>query len=117
MAKRFDLAKRAKELIATYNGPCTGKRMCAFLQAVVDGFDGKRPGLSVEPFLDLRTGKWKANRAVMFVPGGQFAELSFCPFCGVNFRASAKSKVTPSQCDETCAGHELGDCSHDRAEA
>lgn len=92
--RRIRLQERVDELLKESNKVCRPKRHCAALQAVIDVFDGRRPGISVEPFISLRSGKTMPPRVVLFTRAHEFAELSYCPFCGekVNRKKRASRK-------------------------
>lgn len=90
--QRINLRERCTELLAENNKPCSAGRRCAPLQAVIDVFDGRRPGLSAELFFDLKTGQSKDARVVLFTRHHEFAELSYCPFCGVKINERKPSK-------------------------
>lgn len=87
--RRINLRARVTELLEESNKPCTAKRYCAPLQAVIDVFDGRRPGLSAEQSFNLKTGQVNGVAVVLFTRQGEFAELSFCPFCGKALRRRA----------------------------
>lgn len=91
--KRVKLGERADELLKKSDKPCTAIRRCAPLQAVIDVFDGRRPGISVEPSIDLKTGRSKGPRVVLFTRLSEFAELSYCPFCGERVNARPRMKM------------------------
>lgn len=89
--KRVKLGERAAKLLKKSDKPCTTIRRCAPLQAVIEVFDGRRPGISVEPFMDLQTGRSRAPRVVLFTRPHEFAELSYCPFCGEKVNVQKKA--------------------------
>lgn len=83
---KINLRERVTALLAESNKPCTAKRYCAPLQGVIDVFDGRRPGISSEQGFNYKTGQMTGPRVVLFTRQGEFAELSFCPFCGHRFK-------------------------------
>lgn len=89
--KRFSLRDRVKTLVALSPAPCSEKRSCALLQACLDG-SIQRHGIAKEHFVS-GDGQRSGTRIVLWIRGREYAELSYCPFCGGKIGGSSSSEV------------------------
>lgn len=81
--KKLTLREHAETHIAAYKGPCTKKRRCALMSAVlsVAKEDDKPIGI-YEGLSFSATGKPAGTEVVYFARRGQYAVFNHCPFCG-----------------------------------
>lgn len=88
MPKKKSLADHCMEAFAKYDGPCTKKKRCQLLTAVVaiHAEKGTRPAFEDAVMFSMKTGKQTRSELVYFVRNGEYAVVAFCPFCGGKLR-------------------------------